>query len=73
MNVAKSGIYRSGSTNYYGSQPQDNEHCYDKVLSEMETIKKSEEELNQKNEMARKQQEFHAIVTTLVEEGKSNS
>jgi hypothetical protein len=39
----------------------------------METIKKSEEELKQKNEMAWKQQEFHAIVTTLVEEGKSNS
>lgn len=71
MNVAKSGIYRSGSTNYYGMQPQDNDHCYDKVLSEMETIKKSEE-LKQKDEMAREQQEFHAIVTTLVEEGKSN-
>ena len=69
INDAKSGIYRSGSTNYYGLQP----HCYDKVLSEMETIKKSEEELKQKDEMARKRQEFHAIVTTLVEEGKSNS
>ena len=69
INDAKSGIYRSGSTNYYGLHP----HCYDKVLSEMETIKKSEEELKQKDEMARKQQEFHAIVTTLVEEGKSNS
>ena len=69
INDAKSGIYRSGSTNYYGLHP----HCYDKVLSEMETIKKSEEELKQKEEMARKQQEFHAIVTTLVEEGKSNS
>ena len=48
----------SGSKNYYGLQPQDNEHCYDEVLSEMETIKKSEDEVkqwkNDEDEMARK-------------------
>jgi hypothetical protein len=48
------GIFRSGRSEYYGTQPVDNEHSFAVVLSEMETEKKREEE---EKEMKKKRRE----------------
>ncbi|KAL3822035.1 hypothetical protein ACHAXA_007828 [Cyclostephanos tholiformis] len=72
MRVAGSGIFRSGTSRYYGVQPRDNEHTFAAVLSQKETEKKIEEE---REEEKRRQQVasrtllgFHASVIKLVRE-----
>ena len=81
------GIFRSGRSEYYGTQPEDNEHSFAVVLSEMETQKKREQEEEMKKKKRREEEEeeekkrqpaaigtllgFHALVIKLVREGES--
>ena len=48
-----SGIFRSGRSEYYGTQPNDNEHSFAVVLLEMEMQKKIEQD----EEMKKKRRE----------------
>jgi len=83
------GIFRSGRSEYYGTQPMDNEHSFAVVLSEMETEKKREEEEKEMKKKRREEEKekekkrqpavsgtllgFHALVIKLVREGESIS
>lgn len=68
------GIFRSGTSNYYGVQPRDNEHTFAAVLSQKETEKKMEdereEEMRRQHAATRTFSAFHESVVKLVRESK---
>jgi hypothetical protein len=45
---ARSGIFQSGRSKCYGTQPKDNKHSFAVVLSEMEMQKKREQDKEMK-------------------------